>query len=107
MNRIPSNPLDSSDGGLVQTLDTESRNFIKGATPVLKSMIGCSGCRAERLPTILATVSTSFPPSSRVEAMANDGSGDAFSRWWTVPVWTAETLHVSWTLSTPELMAWN
>jgi hypothetical protein len=106
MNRIPSNPLDSSDGGLVQTLDTESRNFIKGATPVLKSMIGCSGCRAERLPTILATVSTSFPPSSRVEAMANDLSGSRLSLR-AAAVWTAETLHVSWTLSTPELMAWN
>ena len=107
MDCIPGNALDSSDDRLVQALDTEGGNLIEDRMPVLESVIRCPDCRAERLSTSLATVSTSFPPSSRVEAMANDGSGDAFSRWWTVPVWTAETLHVSWTLSTPELMAWN
>ncbi len=79
MNCIPDNPLDSSDGGLVHTLDTESCNFIKGASPVLESMIEGSGCRAERLRTYPALVATTISPSSRVEAMANDGSGVTFS----------------------------
>ena len=95
------------DGGLVQTFDTEGGDLIKDRTPVLESMIRCPGCRAERLPTSLALVATTLSPSSLVEAMANDGSGVAFSRWRAVPVWTAETLHGSWTLSTLELMASN
>jgi hypothetical protein len=65
--------------GLDEVFGKDSRNFIKGATPVLESMIGCSGCRAERLPTILALVATTLPPPSRIEAMANDGSSVAFS----------------------------
>jgi hypothetical protein len=47
------------------------------------------------------------PPSGLVEAVAKDKSGVVFSRCSAVPVWTAETLHGSWTLSTLELMAWN
>ncbi len=104
MNRIPGNPLDLSDGGLVHTLHTEGGDLIKDRTPVLKSMIRCPGCRAERLPANLALVATTLPPSSRGEAMANDGSGDAFSRWRAVPVWTAETLHGFWTWSTVKWM---
>ena len=95
MNRIPGNLLDSSNGGLAQTFDTEGGDLIEDRTPVLESVIRCPDSRAERLPTSLALVATSFPPSSRVEAMANDGSGVAFSRWRAVLVWTAETLHGS------------
>jgi hypothetical protein len=79
-------------------------NLIKDDSPMLESMIGCSDCRAERLPTNLALVATTLSPSSLVKAVANDGSSVAFSGWRVVPVWTAETLHGSWTLSTLELM---
>ena len=75
MDRVPSNSLDPSDGGLVQTFNTEGGDLIKGASPVLESMIRCPDCRAERLPASRATVATALSPSSRVEAMANDGSG--------------------------------
>ena len=107
MDRIPSDSLDSSDGRLIQALDTERGDFIKGGATVLESIIGCPGCRAERLPTSSALVATTLPPPSRVEAVANDGSDVAFSRGRAVPVGTAETLHGLWTLSTLELMASN
>jgi len=93
MHSVPGNSLDSSDGGLVQTFDTEGGNLIKDRTTVLESMIRCPGCRAERLTANPAPVATTVPPSSRVEAMANDGSGVASSRSRAVLVWTAETLH--------------
>jgi len=86
INRIPGESLHSSDRRLIQPFDAESRDFIKGRAPVLESMIGCPGCRAERLPTHLALVATTLPPSGHVEPMANDGSGVAFSRWRTVLV---------------------
>jgi hypothetical protein len=79
MHRIPGNLLDSSNGGLAQTFDTEGGDLIKDHAPVLESMIRSPGCRAERLPTSPATVSTPFPPSGLVEAMANNGSEVAFS----------------------------
>jgi hypothetical protein len=107
MNCIPGHALDSSDGGLVQTFDTEGGKLIEVRTPALQSVIGCPGCRAERLPTSLALVATTLSPSSRVEAMANGGSTVAFSRGRATPVWTAKALHGGWTLSTLELMASN
>jgi hypothetical protein len=79
MNCIPGNALDSSDGRLIQALDTERGNLIKDRTPVLESMIRSPGYRAERLPTSPAPVATTLSPSSRVEAMANDGPGVDFS----------------------------
>jgi hypothetical protein len=39
MNRIPGNSLDSSDGGFVQTFDTEGGDFIKDRTPMLESIV--------------------------------------------------------------------
>ncbi len=107
MHRIPGNPLDSSDGGLVQTLDTEGGDFVKRGAAELESIISCPGCRGERLRTNLALVAATLASSSLVEAMVNNGSGVGFARWRAVPVWTAETLHGSWTSSTLELMAWN
>jgi hypothetical protein len=80
MHRVPGNPLNSSDGGLVQAFDTEGGDFIEDCTPVLESLIRCTCCRAERLPTNLATVSTSFPPSCFVEAVTDDTFGRSFFR---------------------------
>ncbi len=68
MDRIPGNSLDSSNGGLVQTLDTESRDFVKACAPVLE----VSGCGAECLPTTLAQVATTPSPPRSEEAMGND-----------------------------------
>jgi hypothetical protein len=105
MDRIPGNPLDSSNGGFVQSLDAESRHLIKDGAPVLESMVSRAGIRAERPPTSPATVSTPFPPGCLVEAVENDGSGVGFSQQRVLPVWAAETLHDSWTPSTVELVA--
>jgi hypothetical protein len=107
MNRVPGNTLDSSDGRLIQTFDTESSNLIKHRTPVLKSIIRCPGGRAERLSTSPTLVATTLSRPSRVEAVANDGSDVAFLRRRAVLVGTAETLHGFGTLQGAELMGWN
>jgi hypothetical protein len=105
MDRIPGHSHDSSHGGLVQPLDAESRHLIQDGATVLESLVRRTGIRAERLPTSPATVSTPFPPLGLVEAVENDGSGVGFSRPRALPVWTAETLHGFWILSTVELVA--
>jgi hypothetical protein len=76
-----------------QTLDAESRDLIKGGTPVLESIIRCPSCRAECLPASLALVATMLSPPGLVEAVANDGSDVAMFRGGAVLVGTAETLH--------------
>ena len=93
MDRVPGNSLDSSDGRLIQAFDAERRNFIKGGSPVLESMIRCTSCRAERLPTSLALVATTLPPPGLVEAVGDDVSGSGFSQRRALAAWTAETLH--------------
>ena len=105
MDRIPGDSLDSSDGGLTMTFNTEGGDLIKPGATVLESIIRCPVCRAERLSTSPATVSTPFPPGCLVEAVENDGSGVGFSQQRVLPVWAAETLHDSWTPSTVELVA--
>src|SRR5262249_37615523 len=107
MDRIPGNSLNSSDGRLIETFDTEEGDFIKGGETVLESVVRCPDCRAERLSTSLALVATTLSPLSRIEAVANDGSDIAFSRGRTVPVGTTETLHGFGTLLAVELMVWN
>jgi hypothetical protein len=101
---IPGDFFDSSNGRLVQTLDTEGGNFIKRVAAMLESIISCPGCRAERLSTSLTLVATSFSPPRLVETVANNGSRVTFFRWGTVLVWTVETLHGWWTFLTPELL---
>ena len=44
MDRIPGDSFDSSDGRLIQALDTEGGDFMKGATPILESIIGRPVC---------------------------------------------------------------
>jgi hypothetical protein len=61
MNCIPGNALGSSDGRFVQAFDAKSCHLIKDRATVLESMIRCAGCRAERLPTSPASVSTTLP----------------------------------------------
>ena len=100
MYRIPCDSLDSSDGGLVQTFDTEGGDFIEDRTPVLESIMRCTGCRAECLAASPAQVSTVLSPSGLVEAVADDMSSSSLPRQRALPVWTAETLHGSWPLST-------
>ena len=92
MDRIPGNSLDPSDGGLIQTLDTEKGDFIKGGAPVLETIIRCSGCRGERLAASPALAAATLSPSCLVEAMAKDLSGSRLSLR-AAAVWTAETLH--------------
>jgi hypothetical protein len=71
MDRIPGNSLDPSDGGLIQTLDTE-KGFIKGGAPVLETIIRCSGSRAETSCRKSRTVAATLSPSCLVEAMSKD-----------------------------------
>ena len=107
MNRIPGNSLDPSDGGLTQTLDTEGSNLIEDRPPVLESVIGVPGGRAERLSTNLALVATMLSPPGFVESVTDDVCGGGFPGQGAWLVWTAETLHGSWTLMTLERMASN
>jgi hypothetical protein len=96
MHCVPGDLFDSSDGGLVEAFNAESRHFIEGSTTVLESMIRCSGRRAERLPTNLALVATTLPPSGLVKAVSDDPFGSGLSRLRALSVCTAETLHGLW-----------
>jgi hypothetical protein len=107
MSCIPGNSFDPSDGGLVQTFDTEGGNFIKRGAAVLKSMIRSTGWQAEGLPANPTQVATTLPPPGLVEAVADDLTNSSLSRQRTLPVWTTETLHRWWTLWAGELMARN
>jgi hypothetical protein len=49
MHCIPGDSLGSSDGGLVEAFDAESRHFIKSGPAGLQSMIRCPARRAECL----------------------------------------------------------
>jgi hypothetical protein len=98
MNCIPSDSLDSSDGGLVEAFHTESGNFIKRGATVVKSIIRRPDCRTECLSTSLTLVATTISPPSLVKAMANDGSAAAVFRGRAVRIGTSETLHGCWTL---------
>ena len=102
MDRIPSDSLDTSNGRFAHAFDAQSRDFIKSGGPVLESIIGCPDRRAESLPTSPALVATTLSPPSLVETVTDDASGSGFSRPRAPPVWTAETLHRSWTLSRVE-----
>src|SRR4030095_4052528 len=107
MNRIPGNSLDPSDSRFAHALDAQSRDFIKSGAPVLESIIGQPGRRAECLPTSSALVATTLSPPSPIETMTDNASCRGFSRPRASPVWTAETLHRSRTLWTVVLKASN
>src|SRR5262249_26092179 len=93
MNCVPAEPVDSSDGRLVEAFDTEGGDSIKRRAAVLESIIRCASRRGEDLPARLATIATMLTPPRPVEAVANDGSDVVFSRGRAVLVGTAETLH--------------
>ena len=78
MNRIPGDPFDSSNRGLVEAFDTERGNFIKHAAPVLESIISCPVCRAECPSTSLALVAATPSPPGPVEAVVSNDSGVTF-----------------------------
>jgi hypothetical protein len=80
MDCIPGDSLTRANGRLVQTLDTERRDFIEGSATVLKSIIGCPGRRVECLPTSWALVATTLPPLSLVETVTDNASCNEFSR---------------------------
>ena len=107
MYRIPGDFFDSSNGGLVLTLDTEGGNFIKRGAAVLESMIRSACCRAEGLPTSSTLVATTLSPPGLVETIPNNTPGGSFFRGSTVWVGTVETLHGWWTFLTSELYASN
>jgi hypothetical protein len=89
MNCIPGDSFDSSDGRLVQTLDTQGGDLIKDCTSMLDSIIWRPSCRAKCLPTNLALVATTLPSCCLVEAMANDGCGAAIFRGRAVACWNS------------------
>ena len=80
MHGVPCDLFDTSDGGLVESFNAESRHFFESSTTVLESMIRCSGCRTERLPTNLTLVATTLPPSGLVKAVSDDPFGSGLSR---------------------------
>jgi hypothetical protein len=73
----------------------------------LESMIRHTSCRTKRLPTNRALVLATLPPCGLVETVTDNASCSGFSRPRASPVWTAETLHSSRTLSRVVLMASN
>jgi hypothetical protein len=107
MHRIPGDSQGSGNGGFIEAFDSESRNLIKGGSPMLESKISCPTGRAKRLPTSLALVAAALSPLSYLETVANDGSSLGLSRGRAVSVWTDETFHGGWTVSGPELMPSN
>jgi hypothetical protein len=95
IDSISADSLCSSDCGLIQTFDDESRNLIKGRMTVLESVVGCARVRAEALPTNPATVSTTTPPLGFVEAVADHVSSPGYLRVRACLVWTAERLFIA------------
>ncbi len=93
MNGIPGDALYPSDGRLVQALNAESCDFIKGRATVLESVVRCAGVGAKRPSTSPTPESTPFPQLGYVEAEADDAPGTGFSRQLTAPIWARETLH--------------
>jgi hypothetical protein len=104
MNLIPAGPLYPSNRGLVQAFDTEGGDLIDGRATMLESTVWRTGVRAERLSVSSATISTTRPPSGFIESVANDVSGNGLWRHSALPVWAAETLHSSWTVSIMKLI---
>jgi hypothetical protein len=78
MNRIPGNCFDSSDRRLVQSIYTQSSNFIKRGATMLKPIIRCANGRGERLPTSVALVAAAVPPLSFVETVASHVTSSIF-----------------------------
>ena len=107
MHRIPRDLFDSSNGGLVQTLDTEGGNFIKRGAAMSESTVGGPRCQGECLPTTPTLVATTLPSPGLVETIANNSPGGSFFEWIAVRVGTIETLHGWWTFLAPELLASN
>ena len=70
-------------------------------------MVRRTGVRAESLPADPALEPTTLPPRGLVETVPDNASCSGFSRPRASPVWTAVTLHSSWTLSRVDLMASN
>jgi hypothetical protein len=98
------NSLGSSNGRFAHPFDAQSCDFIKSGEPVLESVIGCLARRAKGLTTTSALVATTLPTPSLVETVTDNASCSGFSRPRASPVWTAETLDRSWTLSRVEVV---
>src|SRR4029077_14294454 len=67
INGIPADAVDTRNCRLVQTLDTESRNLIKGVATMLKSIVGSPSIGRERFLAGLASISTALSPTRLVE----------------------------------------
>jgi hypothetical protein len=97
-HRVPCDSLYARDCGLVQTLNTQGSNFVKGRSTVLEPMVWATGIRAECLSASPALVATPLPPLGLIEAVADDASGSVHSRC-ALKVWTPETHHCSLTVN--------
>ena len=93
MNGIPGDALYPSDRRLVQALNAESGDVIKGRATMLESMVWRTGVRAEGLTASPTPESTPFPRLGCIETKADDARGTNSSRQLTTPVWAPETLH--------------
>ena len=90
---VPGNPLDPSNRGNADTLDSESDDRIKRSSSILETVVGRAFRRRERLSALDAPVSTAFPGPRSVETVADDAPGTDFSVQRTLGVETAELLH--------------
>ena len=90
---VPGNPLDPSNRGNADTLDSESDDRIKRSSSMLETVVGRAFRRSERLSALDAPVSTAFPGPRSVETVADDAPGTDFSVQRTLGVETAELLH--------------
>ena len=72
---VPGNPLDPSNRGNADTLDSESDDRVESNSSMLESVVGRALSRRERLSAPDAPVSTAFPGSRSVETVADDVPG--------------------------------
>jgi len=74
-HRVPCDSLYARDCGLVQALNTQGSNFVKGYPTVLEPMVGRAGIRTERLSARPASVTTTLSPLGFLESVADNACG--------------------------------
>ena len=93
IHRVPRDLLDSGDGGLVHTLDTQSGNLIEHGSAMLKAVIDRAAVPAEGNTTTLASESSALSPASFVESKTNNHGQRGIGLCQALLIWTAETFH--------------
>ena len=74
-HRVPCDSLYARDCGLVQALNTQGSNFVKGYPTVLEPMVGRAGILTECLSARPASVTTTLSPLGFAESVADNACG--------------------------------